>query len=177
MTDLINDAISDGTGAPTTEHAADTPPARRGLRGRFARFRRTRPFWGGLVLLAGAYFIAFPVLGNGFAFFIDMGVRAMTPMMIGIVMAAAALVAVVRPAQRHFPAIVAMMLSVASLPLANLGGWIIGMVLGIVGSGLVFAWTPYSDKQLARLADRAQGKAARRDARRRARQGGTATAA
>ena len=36
-----------------------------------------------------------------------------------------------------------------------------GMVLGILGSGMVFAWTPYSDKQLARFAARDAAKAAR----------------
>jgi len=121
----------------------------------FRRYRRTRPFWGGLVLLVGAYFIAFPVFGGGFGFFIDMGVSAMTPVGIGGVMAAAAVVSVVRPEQRHFPALIAMLLAVASLPLANLGGWLVGMVAGIVGSGLVFAWTPYSDEQLEKKAARA----------------------
>ena len=43
---------------------------------------------------------------------------------------------------------VASMLAVAALPLANLGGLVIGTVAGIVGSGMVFAWTPYTDKQL-----------------------------
>jgi hypothetical protein len=82
-------------------------------------------------------------------------------------MVAAAAISLILPAQRHFPSIIAMMLSIASLPLANLGGWIIGMLLGIVGSGLCFAWAPYSDKQLAKFAARAERRAARRAGRRR----------
>jgi hypothetical protein len=77
-------------------------------------------------------------------------------------MVAAAAVALFAPAQRHFPAIMAAVFSVASLPLANLGGWIIGMVLGIVGSGMVFAWTPFSDKELAKRAEKAQRREAKR---------------
>lgn len=129
---------------------------------RFARFRRTRPFWGALVLALGAYFIAQPLLGGTFEFYTTVGVRTITPLLIAGGMAAAAGIALALPAQRHFPAIIAMMLSVASLPLANLGGWLIGMVLGITGAGLVFAWTPYSAKQLERFAAKDQLKAERR---------------
>jgi hypothetical protein len=116
----------------------------------FTRLRRTRPFWGGIMLAAGGYFVMRPLLGGSWSFYTHMGTSSMIPVVLGLGMIAAAAVSVVTPAQRHFPAIIAMMLSVASLPLANLGGWIIGMLLGIVGSGLVFAWTPYSDRQLAR---------------------------
>ncbi len=132
----------------------------------FARFRRTRPFWGAIVLSAGAYFIAKPLLGASFQFYTTVGARSIVPLLIGGGMLAAAAVAVVLPAQRHFPAIIAMMLAIASLPLANLGGFLIGMVLGIVGAGLVFAWTPYSDKQLAKFAAKAERRTARRAAKR-----------
>ncbi|MBM7516750.1 DUF6114 domain-containing protein [Nocardioides nitrophenolicus] len=139
------------------------------LRHAFARFRRTRPFWGALVLALGAYFIARPLLGGTFAFYTTVGIRSITPLLLAGGMLAAAGIAVVVPAQRHFPALVAMMLAVASLPLANLGGWLVGMVLGITGAGLVFAWTPYSDKQLARFAAKDALRAERRAARRAAR--------
>ncbi|OUZ08562.1 hypothetical protein BHE97_12850 [Aeromicrobium sp. PE09-221] len=126
------------------------------------RWRRTRPFWGSLALLAGAYFVANPLFGAEWAFYVHMGVRGMTPLLLAGGMAAAALVALCAPAQRHFPAIVASMFSVASLPLANLGGWIIGMMFGIIGSGLIFAWTPYSEKQLAKFAAREERRGRRR---------------
>lgn len=161
-----------------TDHSVDlTPvdpdPAGRGrlarLRDRFALWRRTRPFWGCVILALGAWFIARPLLGGALEFYTTVGVRSMTPLLIASGMLAAAGVALLVPAQRHFPAIVAMLLSVASLPLANLGGWLVGMVLGILGSGLVFAWTPYSEKQLARFAERDERRVARRAARRAAR--------
>ncbi|QSR28162.1 hypothetical protein CFH99_21300 [Nocardioides aromaticivorans] len=148
----------------TTPAPAAGRPTR--LRHGFTRFRRTRPFWGSLILLAGAYFIARPLLGGTFEFYTTVGVRSITPLLLAGGMAAAACIALVVPAQRHFPAIVAMMLAVASLPLANLGGWLIGMVLGITGAGLVFAWAPYTDKQLARFAERDARRQEKRDARR-----------
>lgn len=151
--------------APAAERAEPAAPSARSLPRRirlgFRRFRRTRPFWGAVILLLGAYFIANPIVGGGFAFVVDVGARALTPLLLAFGMAAAALVAMFQPAQRHFPAIVAMGLSVASLPLANLGGWVIGMAAGIVGSGMIFAWTPYTDTQLATVAAKAERKAAR----------------
>lgn len=170
MTD-ISDVATDipADVSATTADATDATDERgrlTRLRHGFTRFRRTRPFWGALVLLAGAYFIARPLLGGTFEFYTTVGVRSITPLLLAGGMAAAACVALVVPAQRHFPAIVAMMLAVASLPLANLGGWLIGMVLGITGAGLVFAWAPYTDKQLARFAERDARRAERRAQRR-----------
>jgi hypothetical protein len=135
----------------------------------FGRFRRTRPFWGAVVLAWGAYLIANPLLGGDFAFYAAVGVRGIAPLMIGLGMAAAAVIAVVLPAQRHFPAIMATALAVVALPVANLGGWIIGTVAGVVGAGMIFAWTPYSDKQLARFAAKAERKAERKATRKAAR--------
>lgn len=178
MTDLIDPvARTASTDAPepvaqparATAAPARRPSMLRRARTGFTRFRRTRPFWGALVLLAGAWFIASPLLGESLEFYTTVGVRSITPLLIAGGMAAAAGIAVVLPAQRHFPAIVAMMLAVASLPLANLGGWLIGMVLGIAGSGLVFAWAPYTEKQLARFAERDARREARRAAKRAAR--------
>lgn len=131
----------------------------------FTRFRGSRPFWGCLILLAGGWFVLRPVVGS-FQMVTGLGLGGAQVYILGGGMMAAALVAFFVPAQRHFPAIMAMIFSVASLPLANLGGWLLGMLLGIIGSGLVFAWTPYTDKQLAKYDERARKKAERKAAKR-----------
>ncbi|MGK2874165.1 MAG: DUF6114 domain-containing protein, partial [Nocardioides sp.] len=130
----------------------------------FRSFRRTRPFWGAIILAFGGYLVMQPMLGASFTMVVNMGMRGATPYLLGGIMILAAAVAVVAPSQRHFPAVIAMACAVLSLPFANLGGWILGMALGIIGSGLVFAWAPYSDKQLAKFESRAADKAARRQA-------------
>lgn len=131
---------------------------------RFTRFRRTRPFWGALVLALGGYFVLDPLLGGSWDFYIAMGAKGIMPMVLGGGMIAASVVALVAPAQRHFPAVIATMFAVASLPLANLGGWLVGMLCGIVGAGMVFAWTPYSEKQLERINARSGRRRERRGA-------------
>lgn len=159
MTDLTTTPTALGV----TIQPSPTGAVRRSWRA-FTHVRRSRPFWGSLVLALGGYFVARPVLGGSWAFYAAVGAKGMAPMMLGGAMVAAAAVCLLLPAQRHFPSIIAMMLAVASLPLANLGGWVIGMVLGIVGAGLCFAWTPYSDKQLARFAEKADRRSARKAA-------------
>lgn len=155
------------TDEPVRPASPSTSPVG-GAWGAFRAFRRTRPFWGAIILAVGGYLVMKPMLGASFTMVVHMGMRGATPYLLGGIMILAAVTAVVAPAQRHFPAIIAMACSVLSLPFANLGGWILGMTFGIIGSGLVFAWTPYSDKQLARFEERAANRAARRQAARQA---------
>jgi hypothetical protein len=124
----------------------------------------------------GGYFVLKPVIGSTFQFLSYLGVGGAQVYILGGGMVAAAFVAFFAPAQRHFPALMAMAFSITSLPLANLGGWLIGMVLGIVGSGLVFAWTPYSEKQLWRIEEKASPARAREARRATARRQGMAAA-
>ncbi|RNL65072.1 hypothetical protein EFK50_03600 [Nocardioides marmoriginsengisoli] len=146
------------------------PPAEPGVlrryRRAFTRFRRTRPFWGCLTLALGGWFVLKPVVGGSFKMIVQLGAGGMVVYLLGGAMILAAAIAMVAPAQRHFPAIMAAGSSVASLPLANLGGWLVGMFFGIVGSGLVFAWTPYTEAQLERFAERARQRDERRQNRR-----------
>ncbi|MBA4085961.1 MAG: hypothetical protein C0493_13730 [Kytococcus sp.] len=118
-------------------HARPTPTVRARLR----TFRRTRPFWGCVVLTTAAYFIISPILTTVSAT-VRMGTAAVSGWVVGAIMLAAAGVSLVAPSQRHFAGIVAMIVSVASLVLTNLGGYVLGMVFGIVGSGMIFAWSP-----------------------------------
>lgn len=184
MSDVVAEAADSATPSATAPadavEGAEPAATRRSLPHRirlgFRRFRRSRPFWGSVILLFGAYCVGDPIVGGGFGFVVDLGAKALTPLLIAFGMGAAALVALFLPAQRHFPALVAAGLSVASLPLANLGGWIMGMAAGIVGSSLIFGWAPYSEKQLSKFAARAERKAQRAAGRPRRRRIGRASA-
>jgi hypothetical protein len=46
------------------------------------------------------------------------------------------------PAQRLFSSLVAAVLALASWVTSNLGGFVFGLLLGLVGSALAFAWSP-----------------------------------
>lgn len=149
--------------------AAPTP---RGFKG----FRRTRPFWGSLILLWSSWMIGSSMLSKqlDFTIFAAFGDRTLPPVLISFAMAAAALIAMFVPAQRTFPGIVSVALAIAALPLANLGGLIIGTVAGITGGALIVAWTPYTDEQLTKMAEKDARKRARKAARRPSRSGAIA---
>jgi uncharacterized protein DUF6114 len=51
------------------------------------------------------------------------------------------------PAQRVFYSIVAALLALVSWATSNLGGFVLGLVLGMIGSALAFAWTPAKNRQ------------------------------
>ena len=165
------DTGPDATPDPTTNPSADgTTP-----RG-FTRFRRTRPFWGSLILLWSSWLIGSSMLSKSldFTIFAAFGEQTLPPVLISFSMAAAALIAMFIPSQRTFPGIVSVALAIAALPLANLGGLIIGTVAGVTGGALIVAWTPYTDKQLMQLAEKDARKRARKEARKPARSGAIA---
>lgn len=105
------------------------------------RWRHTRPFWGGLlVIISGAEILAtvkapLPVI-------LHVGMQGLAGYLVPIVILLCGILLLVNPSQRLFYSIVAAVLTLASWATSNLGGFIIGLILGLVGSALAFAWAP-----------------------------------
>jgi hypothetical protein len=124
----------------------------RGLRNTFAvrkfrEFRYTRPFWGALFVLVAGLEIGFLPLGPTDAL-IRAGKGAFTALACSGLLLVMGLVILFLPTQRMAAGIIAVLVSLASFPLSNLGGFVVGMLLGIVGGSLAFGWVP--DKDLYR---------------------------
>lgn len=125
---------------------ADPAPGRTGalVRGRqgFRRWRRSRPFWGGLLTaVAGLEVFGTTQMSlEGLSF--QLGPTGFLSWVIPTILVACGLLMWFTPQQRMFYAIVAEVTAVFSLIGVNLGGFFIGMVLGIVGGALGFAWAP-----------------------------------
>jgi hypothetical protein len=111
--------------------------ARLGFRG----WRRTRPFWGGLIALLGGIEILLseraPV-----AVVVHLGAQGLAGYVVPVVLVLCALLLWFNPAQRIFYSILAVLAALASFITSNLGGFVLGMLLGIVGGSLAFAWVP-----------------------------------
>ncbi|MFC0503992.1 DUF6114 domain-containing protein [Micromonospora costi] len=107
----------------------------------FRRWRRSRPFWGGLLIaLAGVeMFASTRMTVNGLSF--QSGATGLSALLIPIILVTCGLLLWLTPAQRPFYSVVAAVTSVYSLMGLNLGGFFLGMLLGILGSALAFAWT------------------------------------
>ncbi|MGK5442686.1 DUF6114 domain-containing protein [Micromonospora sp. URMC 105] len=125
---------------------ADPRHARAGGPGRawrgFRRWRRSRPFWGGLfTALAGVeMFASTRMTLNGLSF--QSGATGLYSLLIPVILLTCGLLLWFSPAQRLFYSIVAAVTTIYSLMGLNLGGFFVGLLLGLVGSALGFAWTP-----------------------------------
>ncbi|MCX5150975.1 DUF6114 domain-containing protein [Streptomyces sp. NBC_00320] len=113
------------------------------LLSRWRRWRRGRPFWGGLfAVLAGAEICALPLAP--LKVMLQQGVAGIPSVLMGIVMIVLGLTAWFSPAQRSLAGVLTTLIATAALVLSNLGGFLIGTLLGILGGGLMFAWQPHA---------------------------------
>ncbi|MCX5582889.1 DUF6114 domain-containing protein [Streptomyces erythrochromogenes] len=112
-------------------------------RQRWRRWRRSRPFWGGLfAILAGAWICVLPLAP--LKVMLQQGVAGIPSVLMGIVMVVLGLTAWFSPPQRALAGVLTTLIATAALVLSNLGGFLIGTLLGILGGGLMFAWQPYA---------------------------------
>ncbi|MFC7045570.1 DUF6114 domain-containing protein [Halobacteriaceae archaeon GCM10025711] len=108
-------------------------------RPRFRRWRRQRPFWGGLVLaIAGVEIGVIPAhLAVQFAFI--PGSFAFVGLFFAVFILLSGVFALVRPDLSSFFGAAGILLSIASI-LGALGGFVVGTLLGIVGGSLCVSW-------------------------------------
>lgn len=108
----------------------------------FGRWRRARPFWGGLlIVLAGLEIFATTQSATG-GLTLQTGPTGFLSWLIPTVLVACGLLIWFTPQQRLFYAVVGTVTAVFSLVAVNLGGFLIGLLLGLVGGALGFAWAP-----------------------------------
>ncbi|MCJ0875314.1 DUF6114 domain-containing protein [Streptomyces sp. AP-93] len=115
-----------------------------GPRRRLRDWRRTRPFWGGLlVILGGTELLLVPL--SPLTVLVSLGLGGIAAIGIGLALIAAGLFLWLLPQARAYVSVHALLLSVLSFVATNLGGFLLGMLLGIAGSALAFGWTPLPD--------------------------------
>lgn len=131
-----------GPGSGWLEHRLPLPGPRRRLRA----WRRTRPFWGGLlVILGGIELLLVPL--SPLTVLVSLGLGGIAAIGIGLALIAAGLFLWLLPQARAYVSVHALLLSVLSFVATNLGGFLLGMLLGIAGSALAFGWTPLPDPE------------------------------
>ncbi|WP_406442334.1 DUF6114 domain-containing protein [Streptomyces sp. NBC_00631] len=132
----------------TSTSAPAHPHIDRGLtraRRDFRAWRRTRPFWAGLlVLLAAAPIIYFPYFnlslgGLSVAMSTTAGAGSLV---IGLTLIVLGALLWFQPIIRILAGCVAVFLGVLSLPISNFGGFLAGTLLAATGGLLALAWGP-----------------------------------
>lgn len=123
--------------------------------GRFRGWRRTRPFWAGLLgIAAGAEILAISAPAARFLVIGKPGIAI--PAMVGAAIVGAGVLQWTWPHRSRAIGLVIILLGFASYLLANLGGFGLGMLLALVAGSLGVSWrrppTPPT-QHCARLAD------------------------
>lgn len=149
----VDDRIS-----PFDELLVDDEPR---ARGGFARFARTRPLVGGLlVALAGIEIFLSTQLDLG-SIQIQVGIEGFQATLIPFLLLVAGVLLVFDPAHRIFYGVIAMAVSVYAIVGVNLGGFLVGTVLGLVGSVVALSWREREREQVQDAALAAQAEVSR----------------
>src|SRR6185312_1905682 len=105
------------------------------------RWRRSRPFYGGLLMILSALELFFSANLNPGALQVHFGPTGFLSYVIPIVMLLCGVLTWVSPSQRLFYGILGALTAVYSLIGLNLGGFFLGLLLGVIGGALAAAWT------------------------------------
>lgn len=126
------------TESASTTHRDSTPTAW----SRFARWRKQRPFLGGLLIALGGVELFFSGQLDIGKIHVQLGIEGLQATIIPIVLVLLGVLIVTMPAHRIFYGVIALVVAVYSLVGVNLGGFFIGMLLSTVGGVLAVAWLP-----------------------------------
>jgi Family of unknown function (DUF6114) len=118
----------------------------------FRRWRRSRPFWGGLLITLGGGEILFSEKAP-LGVVLHIGLQGLAGYLLPAVMVLCGLLLWFAPAQRSFYGILSVLLSLGTWLTSNLGGFILGMVLGLVGGSLAFGWAPRRPEPARQVAE------------------------
>ncbi|MFI5836824.1 DUF6114 domain-containing protein [Micromonospora sp. NPDC051300] len=123
------------------QHAA---PAARPA-GRWRRWRRARPLTAGvLVALGGAEMLV--TLRAPLGVLLHVGPQGLAAYLVPAILVLCGVLLVATPQQRVFYALLSLLLGLVSWLTSNLGGFLVGMLLALVGGALAFAWTPHKHR-------------------------------
>ncbi|MFL6127348.1 DUF6114 domain-containing protein [Actinophytocola sp.] len=111
---------------------------------RFARWRRSRPVAAGAFTLSAGIVVAVPPYASfrlGDAMVSIRTVGGVSALVIGTLLVVCGLSLWLRPRYRVPAAVTTLLLSLVALSATNLGGFLVGTLLGLIGAALAFAWT------------------------------------
>ena len=114
-------------------------------RSAFWRWRHARPFWGGLFVFLSGVEIFLTVLAP-LPVIVHVGMQGFIGYLLPILIGLLGILLLFNPQQHIFYAMVAAVLALASWLTSNLGGFVIGLILGVIGSAMAFAWSPDKHK-------------------------------
>jgi hypothetical protein len=138
---LTVDSYGSGDREPEASDEYETVelgPIRRALLA-WQRWRRTRPFWGGLLIILGGAEILLSEQAP-LPIVIHVGAQGVAGYLVPIVLVLCGVLLWLSPTQQTFYSVLAVVLALGSWVTSNLGGFFVGLLLGVIGGALAFAW-------------------------------------
>ncbi|MFE9119483.1 DUF6114 domain-containing protein [Streptomyces sp. NPDC007172] len=112
---------------------------------RFRAWRGQRPFWAGLFTMAGGVPIMYFPYANMHLGNVTLAMSTTAgagSLIIGVLLVTLGLTMWFHSVVRMFAGIAAILLALISIPIANIGGFVIGFMLSLFGGALACAWVP-----------------------------------
>ncbi|MFC9648492.1 DUF6114 domain-containing protein [Streptomyces sp. NPDC056937] len=119
----------------------------------FTAWRRRRPFWGGALLLLGGAEILLTEQAS-ISVVLQAGAGGIAAYLLPLVMAVCGLLVLLNPGQRLFYSVIGVLVTLGTWVTSNLGGFFVGLLLGVIGSSLAFGWLPDQEPRRWRRAPR-----------------------
>ncbi|MEU6177168.1 DUF6114 domain-containing protein [Streptomyces coeruleorubidus] len=133
------------------------------IRPAFRRWRAGRPVWGGLLLALGGAEVLL-TLKASLDVILHVGMQGLAGYLLPVVMLLCGVLILFNPSQRLFYSVIGVLVSLGTWLTSNLGGFFVGLLLGVVGSCLTFGWLPDQEPRLSRRQRRKQARAAKASA-------------
>ena len=150
-------SAEDADTGPAGEPAAAAAPAVRRALPAWRAWRRARPFWGGLfVVLGGGEILLSEQASLPLA--IHIGLHGLASYLIPLLLLLCGLLLWFHPPLRTFYSVLAVLLALGSWITSNLGGFFVGMLLGLFGGSLAFAWVSGDDRRTGTRPAEGRGK-------------------
>ena len=115
----------------------------------FRGFRRTRPFWGGLWILVGGYFLL-EMSMVPIQIIVSAGLTGLGGWLTGGGLILCGLMTWFVPNQKLFAGVIALLLAIVSIVISNLGGMFLGMFFGVIGASMTLGWGPAKPRTFGR---------------------------
>lgn len=144
VTELMADLMALGPASDEDQAGEVRVGAVRRGRRAFRAWRKSRPFWGAVLILLGGSEIFLTGL-SPLKVVVHLGLEGLAGQAIPILMIVCGALLLISPDQRLFYAVIAFLASAGSWITSNLGGFVFGLLLGLIGSSMAIAWGPVTE--------------------------------